>query len=145
MPRRYNKKAVERLRRKLRDKDTRPPMNRAKKEMSNLERMVADILEELKIDYEREKPLKYLKGYRYYDFSLVDHKVLIEVDGAYWHGDVGNKPTYAGMMAKKNDMTKNWLAKKEGFTILRIKEKDLVDNYNQVKENISSLIKEGGK
>ena len=120
-------------------------MNRAKKEMSNLERMVADILEELKIDYEREKPLKYLKGYRYYDFSLVGHKVLIEVDGAYWHGDVGNKPTYAGMMAKKNDMTKNWLAKKEGFTILRIKEKDLVDNYNQVKENISSLIKEGGK
>ena len=133
------------MRRKLRDKDTRPPMNRAKKEMSNLERMVADILEELKIDYEREKPLKYLKGYRYYDFSLVGHKVLIEVDGAYWHGDVGNKPTYAGMMAKKNDMTKNWLAKKEGFTILRIKEKDLVDNYNQVKENISSLIKEGGK
>jgi len=145
MPKRYNKKAVEKLRRKLRDKDTRPPMNRAKKEMSNLERMVADILDELKVDYEREKPLKYLKGYRYYDFSLIGHKVLIEVDGAYWHGDVGNKPTYAGMMAKKNDMTKNWLAKKEGFTILRIKEKDLVDNYNQVKENISSLIREGEK
>ena len=66
-------------------------------------------------------------------------------DGSYWHGDVGNKPSYAGMMAKKNDITKNWLAKKEGYTMVRIKEKELVDNYNQVKENISSLINESRK
>ena len=31
MPQRYNKKAVERLRRKIRDKSSRPPMNRKKK------------------------------------------------------------------------------------------------------------------
>ena len=49
------------------------------------------------------------------------------------------------MMAKKNDITKNWLAKKEGYTMVRIKEKELVDNYNQVKENISSLINESRK
>ena len=120
-------------------------MNRAKKEMSSLERIVADMLDELKLEYEREKPLKYMQGWRYYDFSLIDYKVLIEVDGAYWHGDIGNKPSYAGMMAKKNDITKNWLAKKEGYTMVRIKEKELVDNYNQVKENISSLINESRK
>ena len=49
------------------------------------------------------------------------------------------------MMAKKNDLTKNWLAKKEGFKMLRIKEKELIESYNQVKENISSLIEESRK
>lgn len=144
MPRKYNKKAVERLRKKLRDKDTKPPMNRSKREMSNLERIVADMLDDLKIEYEREKPLKYMKGYRYYDFSLIEHNILIEVDGKYWHDSKG-KPSYAIAMAKKNDITKNWLAKKEGFTMVRIKEKELTENYNQVKENISSLIEEGRK
>ena len=60
MPRRYNKKAVERLRRKIRDKSSRPPMNRTKRPMSNLEEMVADILDNLKIEWDREHPLKYM-------------------------------------------------------------------------------------
>ena len=94
----YNKNKVKRLRQKLSDSQKYPPMNRAKKEMSSLERIVADMLDELKLEYEREKPLKYMQGWRYYDFSLIDYKVLIEVD-----------------------------------------------NYNQVKENISSLINESRK
>jgi len=119
-------------------------MDRTKRPMSNLEQMVADMLDDLKIEYEREVPLKYLQGYRYYDFKLIDHNVMIEVDGAYWHSSKG-KPSYAIMMAKKNDLTKNWLAKKEGFKMLRIKEKELIESYNQVKENISSLIEESRK
>ena len=141
----YNKNKVKKLRQKLSDSQKYPPMNRAKREMSNLERQIADMLEDLGLEYEREKPLKYMQGYRYFDFHLVDYGVLIEVDGAYWHGDVGNKPSYAGMMAKKNDVTKNWLAKKDGFKMLRIKEKELIENYNQVKENISSLIEDSKK
>tara|TARA_R110000744_G_scaffold163191_4_gene279840 strand:+ start:114 stop:560 length:447 start_codon:yes stop_codon:yes gene_type:complete len=141
----FNKNKVKRLKQKLNSSQKNLPMNRAKKEMTSLERQVADMLDDLKIEYEREKPLKYMQGYRYFDFHLIDYGVLIEVDGAYWHGDVGNKPSYAGMMAKKNDATKNWLAKKDGFKMLRIKEKELIDNYNQIKENISSLIKESEK
>ena len=141
----FNKNKVKRLKQKLNSSQKNLPMNRAKKEMTSLERQVADMLDDLKIEYEREKPLKYMQGYRYFDFHLIDYGVLIEVDGAYWHGDVGNKPSYAGMMAKKNDATKNWLAKKDGFKMLRIKEKELSESYNQVKENISSLIKENEK
>ena len=89
MPKRYNKKAVERMRRKIRDKDERPPMNRKKRPMSNLEQIVADMLDDLKVEYEREKPLKYLQGWRYYDFNLIEHGVLIEVDGNYWHDSRG--------------------------------------------------------
>ena len=139
MQRRYNKKAVERLRRKIRDKDTPPPMNRKNRPMSNLEQLIADMLDDLKIEWEREKPLKYLQGWRYYDFHLIEHGVLIEVDGSYWHGE-RDKPSYVTLMAKKNDAIKNWLAKKEGFELIRIKEKQLKEEYNTVMENISSAV-----
>ena len=54
----YNKNKVKGLRQKLSDSQKYPPMNRAKKEMSSLERIVADMLDELKLEYEREKHLK---------------------------------------------------------------------------------------
>ena len=139
MQRRYNKKAVERLRRKIRDKDTPPPMNRKNRPMSNLEQLIADMLDDLKIEWEREKPLKYLQGWRYYDFHLIEHGVLIEVDGSYWHGE-RDKPSYVTLMAKKNDAIKNWLAKKEGFELIRVKEKQLKEEYDTVMENISSAV-----
>ena len=46
----------------------------------------------------------------------------MEVDGAYWHGD-DRKPSYVTMMAKKNDYTKNFLAKMRGYELIRVKEK----------------------
>ena len=46
----YNKNKVKRLRQKLSDSQKYPPMNRAKKEMSSLERIVADMLDELKLE-----------------------------------------------------------------------------------------------
>ena len=139
MQRSYNKKARERLRRKIRDKDSPPPMNRKNRPMSNLEQLIADMLDDLKIEWEREKPLKYLQGWRYYDFHLIEHGVLIEVDGSYWHGE-RDKPSYVTLMAKKNDAIKNWLAKKEGFELIRIKEKQLKEEYDTVMENISSAV-----
>ena len=44
------------------------------------------------------------------------------------------------MMAKKNDAIKNWLAKKEGYNLIRIKEKELLEEYDGVKEKISLLV-----
>ncbi len=139
MKKKWNKKSVERLRRKLRDKDSSPPMNRKKRPMSNLEQMVADMLDNLKIEWEREVPLKFQHQWRYYDFHLIEYGVLIEVDGEYWH-DTQGKPSYVILMSKKNDMLKNWLAKREGFKLIRIKEKDLMNDYDTVKENISQQI-----
>jgi len=98
-------------------------------------------LDDLKIEWEREKPLQYMRGHwRYYDFHLIEHGVLIEVDGSYWH-DSRDKPSYVIMMAKKNDMVKNWLAKKEGYELIRIKEKELIGEYDTIKENLSQRMK----
>jgi len=46
MPKRYNKKAVERMRRKMRENNNASPPNRKKQPMSDLERMVADMLDD---------------------------------------------------------------------------------------------------
>ena len=127
------------MRKKLHAGKASPPMNRSKRPMSNLEQQVADMLENEGVDYEREKPLKYMAGWRYYDFCLIDYNVLIEVDGQYYH-DTRGKPSYVIMMAKKNDAIKNWLAKKEGYNLIRIKEKELLEEYDGVREKISLLV-----
>ena len=136
---RYNKNNIKRMRAKIRGATSSPPRNRSNRPMTYLEQIVADLLDDLKIEFEREKPLKYLQGWRYFDFHLIEHGLLIEVDGAYWHGD-NQKPSYVAMMAKKNDMIKNWLAKKEGYKLIIIKEKQLKEEYDTVVENISSTV-----
>ena len=118
------------MRKKLHAGKASAPMNRSNR---------PDMLEGEGIDYEREKPLKYMAGWRYYDFCLIDYNVLIEVDGQYYH-DTRGKPSYVIMMAKKNDAIKNWLAKKEGYNLIRIKEKELLEEYDGVKEKISLLV-----
>jgi len=134
-----SKAAVKRLRKRIRDKQDLPPMNRTNRPMTNLEQQVADMLDDMGIEYEREKALKYQAGWRYFDFHLIDHGALIEVDGKYWHDSQG-KPSYVILMSKKNDMLKNWIAKNEGFKLVRIKEKQLTEEYSTVVENISLVI-----
>ena len=136
-----SKEAVKRLRKRLHAGKKSPPMNRARRPMTSLEQRVADLLDELNIEYERELPLRYQAGYRYYDFHLFEHGILIEADGSYYH-DTQGKASFVIMMAKKNDAIKNWLAKKEGFQLLRIKEDELKEGYDGVKEKISLLVGE---
>lgn len=139
---RYNKGKIKKLRERVRQSQNLPAMNRKKRPMSYLEQKVADLLDDLKIEYEREVPLKYPgSGYRYYDFHLYEYGILIEVDGAYWHGE-RKKIDYPSLMAKKNDMTKNWLAKKSGYNLIRIKEKEINEGYEGVKNTILNVIKE---
>ena len=136
---RYNKNSIKKMKEKLQGAQKWSPRNRSNRPMSYLEQVVADMLDNLKIEWDREVPLKYMQGYRYYDFHLIEYGVLIEVDGSYWHGE-RDKPSYVTLMAKKNDMIKNWLAKKEGYKLIRIKEKQLTEEYDAVSEIISSTV-----
>lgn len=139
---RYNKGKIKKLRERIRQAKDLPPTNRKNRSMSGLEQRVADLLDDLKIEYEREVPLKYPgSGFRYYDFCLYDYGVLIEVDGAYWHGE-RKKIDYSSLMAKKNDMTKNWLAKKSGYNLIRIKEKEILEEYEEVRKKLLNVVEE---
>ena len=139
---RYNKGKIKKLRERIRQAKDLPPANRKNRCMSGLEQRVADLLDDLKIEYEREVPLKYPgSGFRYYDFCLYDYGILIEVDGAYWHGE-RKKIDYSSLMAKKNDMTKNWLAKKSGYNLIRIKEKEILEEYEEVRKKLLNVVEE---
>lgn len=140
MNRKYNKESVKRLKKKLQTAQDKKPINRSYRKMSNLESLVANLLDELKVEWEREFPLPYIKGqWRYYDFHLPKHKILIEVDGDYWHNSQG-KASWVILAAKKNDMLKNWIAKKEGYQLIRIGEKEIIENFSHVRKNLTDKI-----
>lgn len=141
MNRKFNKGSVKRLKNKLLEAGQKKPMDRKKRAMSSLEEIVFDALTNLGIVFEREKALKYKLGYRYFDFFLPQHKILIEVDSDYYHGNKA-KPDYAAIMAKKNDMAKNWVAKKEGYELIRLKEEVLKGQLKEIQEKINLLIEE---
>ena len=49
------------MRAKISGATSSPPRNRSNRPMTSLEQMIADLLDDLKIEFEREKPLKYLR------------------------------------------------------------------------------------
>lgn len=63
-----------------------------------------------------------------YDFVLFDSKIIIEVDGRYWHAhDRKEEFTYIQIHNFMRDVKKDELAKKEGYKIFRIME-DVVEH-----------------
>lgn len=98
--------------------------------ISSLEVRVAKCLTELNISYESQ----YLLSYRYFDFKV--NKVLIEINGDYWHAnpekysanDIISFPKGKKILASslwKKDEVKKRAAEKKGFTVFYIWEKEL--------------------
>lgn len=117
----------------------RGPMNRRLKKRTWPEKETQNILEELGLKYEIEKPLQFKNGWKYYDIFLEEYGILIEVDGDYWHGNTMSKDKNSIMIQiknKQNDAIKNFVAKNNDYMIIRIKENDLKENRDKVKDNI---------
>jgi len=65
-----------------------------------------------------------------YDFCLTDLKILIEVDGDYWHGGPGVTTHWSGVeMTKKTDDVKNQIANQHNYKIIRLWESEI--NINE--------------
>lgn len=59
-----------------------------------------------------------------FDFAIPSRKVLIEVDGCYWHGC--RRCKRLGLPAnRRNDAAKNRLAREQGWKLIRIRECEL--------------------
>ena len=88
-----------------------------------------------------------LKG-KEIDIYLPDLKLGLEFDGIYWHADSRfykeDEIIYRkGLSAKQiweKDEAKNKLAESLGIKLIRIKEYDWVNNQEEIKEYIKSLI-----
>lgn len=85
---------------------------------SKVERNFGRVLRKYGIKYKTQ----YQLSTKFYDYYLPDYNLLIEIDGNYWHGNdkYYKKLNSIQRKAKFNDKQKNYLAKINGYKLLRI-------------------------
>lgn len=92
-------------------------------------------LKDLKIDYE----FQYYLLDRYFDFAIIDLKIVIEIDGDYFHGK-GKEYENMDKLQKRsynNDRYKDVIANDKNWKLIRIWESDLYNmNIDQIKKLI---------
>ncbi len=83
--------------------------------------------------------IEYKDTYRKFDFLLLDYKILVEIDGTYWHGRKKEFPILneSQIANRKNDIIKNKLAKKNNFKLIRIWDDELDKGINKILEIIN--------
>jgi very-short-patch-repair endonuclease len=81
---------------------------------------------------------------RWFDFYLPEHNLLIEIDGSYYHSDPRLiKESEMNPMQKHNkrvDKHKDEWALMHGIPLIRIWEKDIRENPNQVMEMLKKRL-----
>jgi len=95
------------------------------------------------IEFESEHPIFFIDGWKVFDFKLEDYPILIETDGDFWHGNPDadtTKKRYHILKAKKNDMMKNWIARRNGLVLLRFWEKEVFEKPDLVKDEILAAV-----
>ena len=88
-------------------------MERNKLHYTNIEEEVKDYLVRKNKSYVFQFPTR--SGF-VIDFAILDQKIAIEVDGTHWH---------SSKEAKKRDRFKDYMLKREGWKVIRIKEEEL--------------------
>ena len=100
---------------------------------SKLEKKFArEFLDKLGVRYEEQFEAKDIK--RFYDFHLPDYRVLLELDGDYYHS-YGKVYEEMNPMQKRNarvDKIKDEWAISHGYPLIRIWEHDINENPQKV-------------
>jgi very-short-patch-repair endonuclease len=85
-------------------------------------------------------------NYKFFDFIIEGTKILIEVDGSYWHCDPRLYPNGPENKVQKNaiinDLYKNRLAAANGYLLIRVWESDFKEQPRSVAKRIKQIIKE---
>jgi very-short-patch-repair endonuclease len=119
------------------------PPDRKGRRRTGCEKAMIVILDNLYVEYEIEYPLLFACEWRIFDFCLQGN-ILIEVDGDYWHMNPelkeGRTAKYFQLKNKKNDMMKNYIAKKHGFSILRFWERDIFSDPDAVSDRVATAL-----
>lgn len=106
---------------------------------SKLEKKFAkEFLDKLGVKYEEQFEAKDIK--RFYDFFLPDYRVLIEIDGDFYHG-YGKLHEEKNPMQKKNarvDEIKNDWAAMHGIPLIRIWEHEI----NETPEKVLNMLRD---
>lgn len=111
--------------------------------MTAPEKLFAGMMKELGIKFETQKVI----GKKIFDFYIPSKNVLVEVDGDYYHGNpllYEHKDLNKMQLRNiKNDKHKDTLAKGNGYTLERVWEYDLNNNYKTEKKRFKKLLKDG--
>jgi G:T-mismatch repair DNA endonuclease (very short patch repair protein) len=94
-----------------------------KTEFTKPEMLVYKILKQHEIDFIQQYEFK---G-RYFDFAIPSKKILIEVDGIYWHGKNlnDNELNESQLRTRENDLYKNKLVELSDWKLIRIWEDEI--------------------
>lgn len=116
---------------------------RSNKRNSKIQLKINSILDELKINYEREKIFEYYAADNY----LNDFNLIIEVMGDYWHGNPirynENKYTLNSIQDRtiiKDKQKKSYITNKYDIKILYLWETDINKNEELCKKLIQEYI-----
>lgn len=116
---------------------------RCRNAVSKLELEFMNILNSLNIKYTFQFPAYDINSF--YDFIINDTRILIEVDGDYWHCNPNTKykiPKYVVQFANlKGDKIKNEWAIVNGYKLLRFWENDIKNNRLEVVSKIINELK----
>jgi very-short-patch-repair endonuclease len=116
------------------------------KKMSNKmtapERLFAEMMKELDVKFETQKVL----GKKIFDFYIPSKNMMVEVDGDYYHANplIYESKDLNKMQIRnvRNDKFKDVLAKGNGYTIERVWEYDLNNDYKEQKKRFKKLLKD---
>ncbi|MFO8062828.1 MAG: DUF559 domain-containing protein [bacterium] len=104
-------------------------------DMPDIEMKVMNILDDMSIHYDREYyvPVENANYYRL-DFAVIskDRKIDIECDGKASHSTPGQK---------EYDRKRDAALMADGWTVLRLKERMIVNNPNKCREAIANILK----
>lgn len=105
---------------------------------TSIEEKMEQLLIELKIPHIHSA----FVNRRQYDFKILEKKLLIEVDGDYWHGNSEKFLTLTDrqLKAQENDRIKDINAKKYGYIVLRFWESDINNNILHIKNLLENCI-----
>ena len=99
------------------------------------ERAMAAILDEMGLEYEAQYRAKWLpKGYRNHkwDFCIPGMKLLVEVDGCYWHGCKEHYPDRWSDEQQNVEMQRDVRAEQAGWRVLRFWEHELFSDIEGI-------------
>jgi len=105
------------------------------------------IFEEFLINNKINYTYSYIYKRRQFDFLLHDYKLIVELQGDYWHANpdywdiYGNDPTKKKLyetqiMKKKDDIIKKQLIKDSKFDFVEFWEYDIHNNFSYVIETL---------
>jgi very-short-patch-repair endonuclease len=105
---------------------------------TRIERIVEEYLQKEQILYK----YSFILEKRQFDFLLVEHDLIIECDGDYWHANPKFYPVPEKWQLKRIDIDeeKNEIAKRNGYRIVRFWEDDIINNFNNIKSVIFDLL-----